>query len=60
MDRRYFSVAEAAKYSTLSRSKLYELMTAGELESARIGGRRIIPKDAIDAMIAGRIKRGIK
>lgn len=37
-----YSVAEAAAVSNLSRSKLYELLKAGELRSVKIAGRRLI------------------
>lgn len=42
LQRLAYSVAEAAKVSGLSRSKLYELMSGGELQSLKIAGRRLI------------------
>jgi excisionase family DNA binding protein len=37
----------------LSRSTLYKLMGEGNLRSVKVGGRRLIPRDAIEALIAG-------
>ncbi|MCF8475456.1 MAG: helix-turn-helix domain-containing protein [Pseudolabrys sp.] len=36
------SVVEAAAVSNLSRSKLYELLRTGELQSIKVAGRRLI------------------
>jgi excisionase family DNA binding protein len=36
------SVAEASKAVGLSRSKLYELMSGGEVQSVTIGRRRLV------------------
>ena len=38
---------EAAETLSISRSKLYELLAAGDVESVRIGGSRRIPVDAL-------------
>jgi len=42
---------EAAETLSISRSKLYELMSAGEVESMRIGGSRRIPFDALEDFV---------
>lgn len=47
-----FSIKEASATTGLSRSKLYSLMASGQLASIRIGGRRLIPADAIRALFA--------
>jgi excisionase family DNA binding protein len=52
MERRAFHVKDAAKTYGLSRSKLYDLMKAGTLHTVKIGGRRLIPRDALEALIA--------
>jgi excisionase family DNA binding protein len=44
-----FTVANAVKYSGLSRSRLYELMREGEIASFHVGGRRMILRQAVDA-----------
>lgn len=42
-----YSVKDACALTGLSRSKIYALMASGELGSIRVGGRRLIPMDAI-------------
>lgn len=44
-----FSIPDAAQYSGLSRSRLYGLMQTGEIASLKVGGRRMIRRDALDA-----------
>lgn len=39
------TVAEAQKVTTLSRSKLYEMISSGVLPSFKIGSRRLIHDD---------------
>jgi excisionase family DNA binding protein len=43
---------EAARALGIGRSKLYELMQEGVLESVRIGACRRIPTDALLALVA--------
>jgi excisionase family DNA binding protein len=46
IDPRLLTIAQAAERLGLSRSKLYELIAAGEISTVRIGrSRRIIPDD---------------
>ena len=54
--RRAYQVDEAAAAYRLSRSTLYKLMAAGTLRSVKVGGRRLIPVEAIEALIAGGAK----
>jgi excisionase family DNA binding protein len=42
---------EAAEYLNIGRSKVYQLMRGGEIESVRIGTCRRIPRNALDAYI---------
>lgn len=42
---------EAAECLNIGRSKVYELMRAGALESVRIGALRRVPRKAVDACI---------
>jgi excisionase family DNA binding protein len=51
--RRAYRVNEAAAAYRLSRSTIYKLMDTGALRSVKIGGRRLIPVDAIEALLAG-------
>jgi excisionase family DNA binding protein len=49
-------ISEACRLTGLGRSKLYELLTASEIPSVKIGKRRVIPvaalRDFIDRLIA--------
>lgn len=45
-------VDEAAEALALSRTKVYELMASGELESVNFGRCRRIPMDALRSLIA--------
>ena len=47
-----FSVSDAVIYSGCSRSRLFEAMRASEVASFKIGGRRMILREAIDRYIS--------
>lgn len=49
---RAFRVKEAAAAYGLSRSTLYKLANEGRLRTVKIGGRRLIPRDALEALFA--------
>ena len=52
---------EAAQALGIGRSKLYELMQAGVVESVQIGACRRIPADALEELVARlRAESGIK
>jgi excisionase family DNA binding protein len=51
-ERRAYLIAEAVAAYRLSRSTIYKLMKAGKLRTVKVGGRRLIPVDAIEALIA--------
>ena len=42
---------DAAEALSVRRSKIWELMATGELESVNIGHSRLVPRDALDAYI---------
>lgn len=42
-----YSPVEAAWQLSVSRAKLYELMTEGQIRSVKIGARRLIPRQAL-------------
>ena len=44
-------VAQAV--SGLSRSTLYELIKNGRLRAVKVAGRRLIPRDALEALLLG-------
>jgi excisionase family DNA binding protein len=47
MEKFAYSVDEVIEVTTIGRSKLYELMASGELESVQVGRRRLIPAEAL-------------
>jgi len=44
-------VEEAAAILSLGRSKVFELLAAGEIESLKVGRRRLVPRQALDAYV---------
>lgn len=44
------SIREAARFLSLSRSTLYQMMDKGELHYAKIGGARRIPRQALKSL----------
>ena len=44
---------EAQAVSGLSRSTLYELIKSGHLRAVKVAGRRLIPRDALEALLLG-------
>lgn len=45
------TIDNAARFSGLSRSRIYELMGAGELKSFKVGNRRMIMLDDIKSFL---------
>jgi excisionase family DNA binding protein len=52
MPGRLLRVADAAKYLSISRAKLYELLKSEDIESIKIGKSRRITTEALDAYVA--------
>jgi predicted DNA-binding transcriptional regulator AlpA len=50
-DKLAYRVNEASDASGLSRSSLYKLMASGDLESIKVAGRRLIPGNALRALL---------
>lgn len=46
-----YPITEAAQLLSLGRSKFYQLMDAGEIRSFKIGKRRLIAAEDLDAYI---------
>ncbi len=44
-------ITEAASLLGLGRTKVYELVAAGELESVKVGTRRLVPHQALEAFV---------
>ena len=52
MEKLLLSPAEAAAHLSIGRSKVYELMRLGQLQSVKIGAPRRIPQAALADYIA--------
>jgi excisionase family DNA binding protein len=50
---RLFSIKQAVYELGISRTAVYELITADKIKTVKIGRRRLIPSDAIEDFIAG-------
>jgi len=48
-----YSIREACQASSLGRTTLYNHISAGRLRVVRVGGRTIIPADALRELLAG-------
>jgi excisionase family DNA binding protein len=48
-----YSIREACQASSLGRTTIYNHIAAGRLKATRIGGRTIIPAEALRALIEG-------
>ena len=48
-----YSIKEACRATSWGRTTLYLYISTGRLRTVRIGGRRLIPADALHAFIAG-------
>ncbi len=52
---RAFTVTDFCRNYSISRSGLYNLIKAGTLPTVKIAGRRLIPTDAAEALLRGRM-----
>jgi excisionase family DNA binding protein len=48
-----YSIDEALRLVPISRTKLYELMRAGTVETVRVGARRLIVAESLANLISG-------
>lgn len=55
-----YSVDQAARALSIGRTKVFELLKAGQLRSIKIGSRTIIPAEGLQAMLAAGPSREIK
>lgn len=51
MERLLLTPKEAADAIGIGRSKLYELLRSGRIESVRIGGSRRVPRQALEEYV---------
>lgn len=47
-----YRINDAVQISGLGRSKIYELIATGDLESVKIGGRRLIIADSLRGLLS--------
>ena len=52
-ERRAYRVNEVIACYRIGRTLIYRLIGQGKLRTVKIGGRRLIPKDAIEALLNG-------
>ena len=52
-ETRAFGVKDAAKTYGVSRTTIYAWMKSGTLRTVKIGGRRLVPRDALEALLSG-------
>jgi excisionase family DNA binding protein len=50
-----YSIREACQASSLGRTTIYNHISAGRLRAVRVGGRTIIPAEALHALVAGEV-----
>jgi excisionase family DNA binding protein len=53
MERRTYTVTEAATVLGISRTSAYERVRAGELPALRLGRRIVIARAVVDAFVSG-------
>ena len=54
-DKLCYSVRDAASQLSLSRTKLFELIGRGELQSFKLDGKRLVPVAALEDLVARKI-----
>lgn len=47
-----YSVKAAVQATSFSRATLYNMMKDGRLKSIKVGGRRVIPRESIERLLA--------
>jgi excisionase family DNA binding protein len=55
-ERLALRINDAVVVSGLSRSTIYELLKAGKLRAVKIGGRRLILRESLQALLHGGIQ----
>lgn len=53
LTRQTLTVEEAAKVLGIGRTLAYQMVREGTLPTLRFGGRRVVPRQALDRMLAG-------
>ena len=55
-----YTVPECAFQLSIGRSRCYELVLSGQLRSLKLGRRRLIPKDALEAFVAEQMEAAVE
>ena len=50
-----YSVKDAAALLSMSRTKMFELIGRGDVQSLKIDGKRLVPDSALRALIAKKL-----
>lgn len=50
-----YSIREACHATSLGRTTIFNYIAAGRLRATRVGGRTIIPAEALHALVAGEV-----
>jgi len=53
----HLSIDEAAEALGVGRSRVYELLAAGQLSSVRLGRRRWVTRASVDALLAASVEQ---
>lgn len=56
IDKLLLNVPEAADALSLGRSKLYELFSEGAINTVKVGHRRLVPVESLEAYVASLVK----
>lgn len=59
-EKRFLSIIEAAAYLCVGRAMLQSLVSRGTVPSLKVGGRRLIPKDALDRWVDEQVQANRK
>jgi len=55
--KRAYRVSEVPEAYGIGRTKLYSLMKEGKLRTVKVGGRRLIPAESLEALLRGEERR---
>lgn len=55
VEPRVYDVRTVAELLSVTRNHIYDLCRAGELQHIRLGRRVVIPKQAVEDLLAGRV-----
>ena len=59
-EKKVLTVGEVAKELRISRNLAYQQVKCGFIYSLKLGDRYLIPRKALDDLLAGNVNKGIK